>query len=145
MELVLVTAIFAVVSVFILKIYLTADRLRGEAVALSTAAIQAENIAEAVKLGGVSLAAEQFGMEMGEGYYILRYDRHWEVVSEKEKYQLVLVFAGEEDGLLRAVVYAGGAGLEDAVRDGTVSEEIHLCELPVAVYQETGNDIQAND
>ncbi len=49
MELVLVTGIFAVVSVFLLRIYLTADHLRGEAVAISTATVRAQGVAEAVK------------------------------------------------------------------------------------------------
>lgn len=65
LELVLVTAIFAVVSVFILKIYLTADRLQADAVAISTAAVQSESIAEAVKRFGVEDAAMRFGMEAG--------------------------------------------------------------------------------
>ena len=42
LELVLVTGIFAVVSVFLLRIYLTADHLRGEAVAISTATVRAQ-------------------------------------------------------------------------------------------------------
>ncbi len=134
LELVLVTAIFAVVGVSILKIYLTADRLRGEAVALSTATVQAENVAEAVKLGGIEYAAERFGMEAGEGYYILHYDRHFEVASGKGKYQLVLLPAKEENGLWRAVVYVGGAALEDAVKSGAVPTEVLLCKLFVAVY-----------
>ncbi len=49
MELVLVTGIFAVVSVFLLRIYLTADHLRGEAVAISTATVRAQGVAEAVR------------------------------------------------------------------------------------------------
>ena len=46
LELVLVTGIFAVVSVFLLRIYLTADHLRGEAVAISTATVRAQGVAD---------------------------------------------------------------------------------------------------
>lgn len=134
LELVLVTAIFAVVSVFILKIYLTADRLQSDAVAVSTATVRSESIAEAVKLSGVAGAAEQFDMEKKEGYYILRFDKNWNRTEEKEKYQLVLVPEGIENGLAYAVVYAGGAELEAAVTRGSAVESGLLCRLTVAVY-----------
>lgn len=134
LELVLVTAIFAVVSVFILKIYLTADRLRGDAVAVSTATVQSESIAETVKLSGVQAAAEQFDMEAGEGYFILRFDKNWNRTAEKEKYQLVLVPGDVKNGLAYAVIYAGGAGLEADVKSGSIAESGLLCRLNVAVY-----------
>lgn len=134
LELVLVTGIFAVVSVFLLRIYLTADHLRGEAVAISTATVRAQGVAEAVKRSGTDFAAAQFGMQGGDGYSILRFGKNWETVSENERYQLVLVETGREDGMLHAVVYVGGATLEDAVLGGNADEEKLLCRLSVAVY-----------
>lgn len=132
LELVLVTAIFAVVSVFILKIYLTADRLQADAVAISTATVQSESIAEAVKLLGVQGAAARFGMEAGDGYYILRYDKSWGSTAGKEKYQVVLVPQETENGLERAVVYAGTAELESRIKQEQDVEDILLCRLFVA-------------
>ena len=73
-------------------------------------------------------------MQGGDGYSILRFGKNWETVSENEKYQLVLVETGREDGMLHAVVYVGGATLEDAVLGGNVDEEKLLCRLSVAVY-----------
>lgn len=132
LELVLVTAIFAVVSVFILKIYLTADRLQADAVAISTATVQSESIAETVKLLGVEGTAARFGMEAGEGYYILRYDKNWGSTSGEEKYQIILVPKETEHGLERAVVYAGTAELESRIRQEQDMEDVLLCRLFVA-------------
>ena len=42
------------------RIYLTADHLRGEAVAISTATVRAQGVAEAVKRSGTDFAAAQF-------------------------------------------------------------------------------------
>lgn len=132
LELVLVTAIFAVVSVFILRIYITADRLKADAVAISTATVESESLAETVKLLGAQEAAARFGMEAGEGYYILRYDKLWKSVSEKERYQIVLVLEEAQNGLERAVVYAGTAKLEEYIKQGRDVEDALLCRLPVA-------------
>ncbi len=136
LEIVLVTAIFAVVSVFLLKIYLAADRLQADAAAISTAAIQCESLAETVKLLGVEGAAQRFGMETGEGYYILRYNKNWERVDEREYYQILLVPEGTKDGIARAVVCAGGKELEGLIRRGDITGAKLLCRLPVAIRGE---------
>lgn len=133
LELVLVTGVFAVVSVFLLKIYLTADRLQAEAAAISTATIQCESLAETVKLLGVEEAARRYGMEAGEGYYILRYDKNWERVGERERYQILLIPEGTGDGIPRALVCAGGAELEGLIRQGDMADAGFLCRLPVAM------------
>lgn len=134
LELVLVTAVFAAVSVCILRLYLTADRLQGDAVALNAGTVRAQSVAEAVKLSGISGAAEQFDMEAGEGYYILRFDKNWNRTDTGERYQLALVPEKVENGLAYAVVYVGGAKLEAGIKNGEADESGLLCRLPVAVY-----------
>lgn len=135
LELVFITGIFAVISVFLLKLYLTADRLQGKAAAVSSATVRAESLAETVKALGVQKAAGQFQMEIKDGYYILRYDKSWNIVTEKEEYQIVLQLESEQNGLLTAVVYAGGADLLSSLLAGNAAEEELLCRLRTVLYE----------
>lgn len=140
LELVCITGIFAIVSVFLVRFYLTADRLQGKAVAVNSATLKAESLAETIKAVGLQQAVRQFQMAEEDGLYIMRFDKNWDAVSSGEKYQIILQpqMAAQpesaQDGLLAAVIYAGGAGLKEEILEGHLADEELLCRLRVASY-----------
>lgn len=68
-ESVIIIAIFAVVSVLIMQLYVAADRIQGKSVNVSKATILAENTVEQIKSG-----------KMEPDAYII-YDKDWNVLS----------------------------------------------------------------
>lgn len=73
-EAVIIIAVFAIVSVAIMRMYVAADSLKGESVAISHATILARNAAEEVKNGG-------------EYDYTRYYDKDWnEVLTAEDVY-----------------------------------------------------------
>ena len=135
LELVFITGIFAIVSVFLVRFYLTADRLQGKAVAVNSATIKAESVAETIKAEGLQKAAQQFQMAQEDGLYIMRFDKSWNAVSTGEKYQIILRLEGTQDRLFTAEVYAGGAGLKEEILEGHIVEDELLCKLRVVSYK----------
>lgn len=136
LELVLVTGIFAVVSVFLLRFYLTANRLQEKAVAISSSLVRAESLAETVKAYGIEYAVERFGLRPQGNGYLAEYDENWNPSESDGKYLLVLQLESEKSGLLKATVYAGTDRLAEQLQGGAVSEEDIYCELPIASYGE---------
>ena len=146
LELVLVTAIFSLVSVFILKIYMTADRLQGQAVAISTATIRVESIAEYAGAKGVEAAAQYFDMHSRDGVFVIYYDKQWNRLEDnlgenakKAKAGYMIVLRRDEQDINsaapveQAVVYAGRCSAEKALLSGNVAEEDVLCKLQTFV------------
>ena len=70
-ESVIIIAIFAVVSVIIMQMYLSADRIQKKAVNISKATILAENRAEELKAGSTD-------------YLTRYYDNNWEEIAPGE-------------------------------------------------------------
>lgn len=146
LELVLVTAIFSLVSVFILKIYMTADRLQGQAVAISAATIRAESIAEYAGAKGVDAAARYFDMHDRDGVFVIYYDKQWNRLEDnlgenakKAKTGYMLILRGDEPDNNRAVpveqavVYAGRCSEAESLLSGNMAEEDLLCKLQTLV------------
>ncbi len=70
-ESVIIIAIFAVVSVVIMQMYLSADRIQKKAVNISKATILAENLVEEIKAGSA---------DIGTRYY----DNEWHDLGNRE-------------------------------------------------------------
>ena len=149
LEMVLVTGLFAVISVFILRIYVTADRLQGEAVAVSTATVRTQSILEYAAANGVSAAAEYFGMQKKDEAYVLYFDKQWQMTGEKSvnrstdpvKYAIVMREIRTQDGLVYAQVCAGDIGQENRMLSGgetqeETSDSEYLCKLRTCVRGE---------
>lgn len=83
-ESVIIIAIFAVVSVFIMQLYVAADRLQGKSVNVSKATILAENTVEKIKSGEMVLPdflkSDAAVFKSG----IIIYDKDWNVLSIDE-------------------------------------------------------------
>ena len=75
-ESVIIIAIFALVSVAIMRLYVSADKLQGRSVNISKATIMAENRLEALKSG----AEEVSGTEK------VFFDKTWKSCSEADAY-----------------------------------------------------------
>ena len=75
-ESVIIIAIFALVSVAIMRLYVAADKLQGRSVNISKATIMAENKIEALKSGA----------EKADGSQKVYFDKEWNSCSEADAY-----------------------------------------------------------
>ena len=104
LELVIVIGIFAVISVYILKMFMAADRLRGQAVATSKALVRAESVAEFIRSGGTSVSeiiksvCDEFGATDENGTAVIGYNKSWEKTDKKAEYMLKVTIGGNADG-----------------------------------------------
>lgn len=140
LELVLVTGIFAIVSVFLIQFYMKADRLQSKAVAVSSATIRAESLAENVKAKGIAETAKEFGMTEKDGYYILNFDKKWQVTGDNAAYQMILTEPTEADrsgDVATVSILIGENGLEKQLGENAESDEdIVYCSLKVGYISE---------
>lgn len=85
-ETVIIVAIFAVVSVVLLNMYVAADRLQGESIAKSRAVITLENVAEelkqSVRAGDIERDGTLKAMTDSGGAYLYRsFDENWKAAE----------------------------------------------------------------
>lgn len=95
LELVIVIGIFAVISVYLLQMFMTADKLRGKAVATSKGLVRAESVTEYIRGSkAVSLSelktkvCSEFGAVEENGELIIRYTKGWEKAEKGGEYLL---------------------------------------------------------
>lgn len=103
MELVIVIGIFAIISVYLLKMFMTADRLRGKAVATSKGLVRAESVAEYIKGSSEGTLADlkkavctEFGAVEENGVLVIRYNKSWDVTDKTGEFLLCVKL--EENG-----------------------------------------------
>jgi type II secretory pathway pseudopilin PulG len=84
-ELILVIGIFAVISVFIVQMYMGTNRLQNKATDISKAMIQAETVTEQIKhSASIGETAKVLGMvayDSSSHNYCLYYDNDWKQTS----------------------------------------------------------------
>jgi hypothetical protein len=92
-ELVISIGFFAVISVFILQLFLSANTLEKEAVDLSKATIQAEWIAEGIKGSDtIKEAAELLNLDAKkDGSYEIIYDNRWKITKKMGTYNASVI------------------------------------------------------
>ena len=100
-ESVIIIAIFALISVAIMRLYVAADKLQGRSVNISKAAIMAENRAEELAAGAGGIQGYDPRAKGGvlpspeSGYY----DKSWNPCSETDAYFVMTTeVTGAEDG-----------------------------------------------
>ncbi len=132
LELVLVTGIFAIASVFLLRLYMSANRLQERAVAVSSATICCQTLAEQIRIYGLEGALALYDAEQTEVGYVLCFDEEWEQNDGKNCYQMLVRVTGEAEGLRMAEIVAG-----EELRPEQEERSMKgvFCELQVAVYQ----------
>lgn len=129
-ESVIIVAIFAVISVFIMQMYVTADRLQGKSVTISKATMLAENYIEAVKGGAEELPSnEQEGDATDDGTvnYVL-YSEDWERLD-----------AGVPEDFARAAYFM--LSVVDSVRSGETGT---YADFTVSVYDIGDGTLEPN-
>ncbi|MBQ9120146.1 MAG: hypothetical protein IJY09_08875 [Lachnospiraceae bacterium] len=136
LELVLVSGIFAIVSVFLVRLYMSANRLQEKAVAVSSATVCCQTLAEKLKVLGVEQTLAQYETRQEEQYYIIDYDAAWEQ-TEEVCYQVAVAFTEAEEGLRFAEVLAAEADIMKLLKNDLQAEEeeLLLCHLKVAVSE----------
>ena len=137
LEMVLITGMFAIVSVFLIRMYLSADRLQRRAVAVSTATIRCESILEEMKCYGMNralLRLEKVTFDEDAGCYVIGFDRQWQQVTDSPEYEIVICLK-EENGLMCGTVGACEAGENSyTTKDGLqFLQQRELCRLEAAV------------
>ncbi len=98
-ESVIIIAIFAIVSVTIMKLYMKADDLQQKSVMVSKATIMAENMTEAIKGGAYELVSDTR----------LEYDREGKPAA-----------AGEGDLIMEVKITGGEEGIAGSLTDFSV-------------------------
>lgn len=127
-EISIMIAVFAVISVFLLQMYVAADSLQGTSVHISKAMVHAESVAETLKgSGSFEDAISTLGMQktQDELSYVLQYDKQWNPVSEDGSF-LIIVDAALEEGSSGMMLNANVKAIKE---DGT-----ELCYFPVKRY-----------
>lgn len=84
-ESVIIIAIFAIVSVAIMRLYVAADKLQQKAVNISKATIAAENLAEAVKADAIIPAGSRpvYSEAAPGAKYTVNYDGGWQQLESQ--------------------------------------------------------------
>ncbi len=104
MELVIIIGVFAIVSVYILRMFMTADRLQGTAVNTSKGTIRAESAAEVIKCAEGSTEEElttyitnQLGLSTWENnsgkMYVKGYTGDWKETDDQAEYYMVVTLS----------------------------------------------------
>lgn len=114
-ESVIIIAIFAIVSVFIMQLYVAADRLQGKSVNISKATILAENTVEKIKSGELGLEVELSeilildSVKPGDVIYrpgYLFYDKDWNLIAMDTGDSPKIPEAAVPDGAMFFMTYA---------------------------------------
>jgi len=144
LEIVIVVGVFAVISVYILRMFLAADFLQGEAVNTSKAAVLTESVAEVWK-GAASTTAEdailticnKSGIVRMPDYdtdtelaYGIYYNGKWEEVQSGGKFLLLVLFEKDTSTILKGTVSLYGLTLDG---DNNIQFEKDYCSLDTAI------------
>lgn len=102
LELVIIIGFFAIVSVYLLRMFMAADSLQGRAVATTKALVRAESLAESIK------ARDDFTPE------VFYYTKGWEESSKESAYTLSSELVSENDEYMEICVkVTNTAGTEE--------------------------------
>ncbi len=106
LELVIIIGIFAIVSIYLLRMFMVADRLQGKAGAITKSLVRAESVAESIRGGSFDSLeslkksiADKYNMEeLVDGSLVIGYSKSWKQIKNDETY-IMVVKLNEENGL----------------------------------------------
>ncbi len=97
LELVIIIGIFAIVSVYLLRMFMASDKLRGNAVATTESVLLTQSVAEYIKGMDKYTPAEiyrelsaRFGGEYDTNGLKVKYGKSFDVVKSDEAYTLIV-------------------------------------------------------
>ncbi len=110
LEPVIAITFFAIISVFLLRIFASTEKIRSTAEETSKAVIKAESVMEyllAANEEDGKLAQEGFKIvsEGGKTSFVKYYDKDWTVTDDTWKYEVVVVVNGEDKGAGKLMKY----------------------------------------
>lgn len=133
-EIVIVIGVFAVLSVFLLRMFVTADRLSSDAENIGTAVVHAQSAAERIKggenpetvLSDLGLSRDGATDRGAEAVYSGFYDRDWKPVREAGAFEMRIQMSVSETNVLTALITVTDSGKKE------------LCSLSVKKYGGNG-------
>ena len=118
LELVIIIGIFAIVSVYLLRMFMASDKLRGNAVATTESVLLTQSVAEYIKgLDKNSPAdiyaelAKKFGGKSDQSGLKIKYGKSFDTVEKDETYTLIVTL-NEGEKLITGQVGFYSADLE---------------------------------
>ena len=101
-EIVIIISVLAMISVYIMRLFLFANSLQTDAVNTSKAVILSESIAEVLKSSGsFETTLLEYGLEKKEdmdNIYIMYFDNNWVEVLQAGSYAIEVKVATEKEG-----------------------------------------------
>lgn len=105
LELVIIIGIFAIVSVYLLRMFMVADRFQGKAVATTKSIVKAESVVEFIRGTEASNTADlagklqaEFGLKSSRAKeYVINYDKSWKETETAGAYILVVNLSESKD------------------------------------------------
>lgn len=127
-EIVIVVGIFAVLSVFLLRMFVTADRLSSDAENIGKAVVRAQAAAETVKGSpDPEEALKNLGLQKnGAASYSGHFDENWESIQDGGMFQMSVLLSVSDENVLSAKITV------------TDSRQEELCSLTVKRYGQPG-------
>ncbi|MBO7401860.1 MAG: hypothetical protein J6U10_02595 [Lachnospiraceae bacterium] len=118
LELVIIIGIFAIVSVYLLRMFMASDKLRGNAVATTESVLLTQSVAEYIKgldkntpADIYAELAKRFGGNSDQSGLKIKYGKSFEKVESNEKYTLIVTL-NDSDRLITGQVGFYSADLE---------------------------------
>lgn len=96
MEQLIMVLVFAVAGALCLRLFVSADKMSENSMALDSAVIQAQTAAEILKSGAPEQNFEKYGAEYSDGGWRIGFDENWNAVSGNENAEYSLVAAYED-------------------------------------------------
>lgn len=143
LEIVIVVGVFSIISVYILRMFLAADHLQGEAVNTSKATVHTESFAEIWKSlqaesyeDAVTLLEQKCNMVRMNEYdstteeaYGIMYDGQWKEVQTNGKFLMLVLLDTAESTVMKGTVTMYGLN----TTDNMIDRNKEYCSLKVAV------------
>lgn len=146
-EMIIIIGIFAIISVLIVRMFISTDHLQGKAVNVSRSVMEAESIAEYIKGSDSSsniweeLGAEK--LEETQDSYVIYYDREWNKV-EKDASNIIVIHTFEEIDEYGSMSTYQILAYDKESLSMITEQDIALCELTVKNYQNNDISLERN-
>ena len=139
LELIIVIGIFAICSIFLLQMFVSANIIEEKARDKSKGLLAAENVAESIKAGSdFQKTMQSLGFSDADDSYTKFYDENWTETKETDKYSITVfpTYSQTENGtLVQAELYVYRNQPYAQFGFSQVSEQREeLCHLSVADY-----------
>ena len=137
-ELLIIVGVFAIVSVLIVRMFISTDRLQAKAVNISSSVMEVESIAELLKGSKSSEDLfQQIGAKQVDGMqnsYIIYYDKEWN--QSKENIYNIILIEHVQESIVSGVLDTYQVIAYDKKNIESVKEnEIALCDITVKKYR----------